>query len=55
MREVVITIFREVAQPLAPAIYQDFRVRTVALDPAETVEVLEQGPDLVDATAATGG
>lgn len=55
MREVAITIFREVAQPLAPAIYQDFRVRTVALDTCETVEVLEQGPALVDAVAVTGG
>ncbi len=55
MREVAVTIFREVAQPLAPAIYQDFRVRTVALGTRETVEVLEQGPALVDAAAVTGG
>src|SRR5438876_6361069 len=56
MREVALTIFREVAQPLAPAIYQDFRVRTVALDARETVEVLEQGPALVEAAATvTGG
>src|SRR5207247_263811 len=47
MREVVTTIFREVGQPLAPAIYRDFRLRTVALDPAATVEVLEQGPALL--------
>jgi len=54
MREVAVAIFREVAQPLAPAIYRDFRLRTIALDPAETVDVLEQGPDLMDAAAVTG-
>ncbi len=54
MREVALTVFREVARPLAPAVYQDFRVRTVALNTPETVEVLEQGPTLVDAAAATG-
>ncbi len=55
MREVAVTIFREVAQPLAPVIYQDFRVRTVAIDCHETVEVLEQGPARVDTTVATKG
>ena len=54
MREVAVAIFREVAQPLAPAIYRDFRLRTVVLDPAGTVDVLEQGPALVDAAAVTG-
>ena len=55
MREVAIRVFQEVAQPLAPAIYQDFRVRTVALDARETVEVLKQGPALVEVAAVTGG
>ncbi len=55
MREAAVTIFRDVAQPLAPAIYQDFRVRTVQLDAREAVEILEQGPAHVDAVVVTRG
>lgn len=54
MREVAVAIFREVARPVAPAIYQDFRIRTVALG-TETIEVLEQGSAFVDAAAVAGG
>lgn len=44
MRQVALTIFREVAQPTAPAIYQDFTLETVALPTGETVEVLTRDP-----------
>lgn len=44
MREVAVTIFTQVAQPLAPAIYQDFRVRLHPLQNAEETAVLECEP-----------
>lgn len=53
MREVAVAIFAEVAQPLAPAIYQDFRVRAVQLSTDEEIKVLEQDPALLH-PAATG-
>jgi len=44
MREVAVRLFREVAQPMAPAIYQDFRVAEAVLTyedgRTERVEVL---------------
>ena len=44
MREVAVKLFREVAQPMAPAIYQDFRVEPYPLDlgngQTEMIEVL---------------
>lgn len=53
MREVAVAIFKEVAQPLAPALYRDFRVKTVA-QPTGDVEILERDPNLlVEAPAAT--
>lgn len=52
MREVAVTIFKQVAQPLAPAIYKDFRVATVHLETGEEVEVLERDPGLLTATPA---
>lgn len=42
MREAAVAIFTEVAQPLAPAIYQDFRVRAIQLGTGEKTKVLEQ-------------
>lgn len=42
MREVAVAIFAEVAQPLARAIYQDFRVRAIQLGTGEEITVLEQ-------------
>lgn len=47
MREVAVTIFKQVAQPLAPAIYQDFRVGTVSLETGDDTEVLERDPGLL--------
>lgn len=40
MREVAVAIFLEVARPLAPALYQDFEVRTVMDATGEEVPVL---------------
>jgi thymidylate synthase (FAD) len=54
MREVAVAIFREVAQPLAPAIYQDFRLRAVALSTGETIEILEQDSALVGGASVVG-
>jgi thymidylate synthase (FAD) len=54
MRAVAVTIFREVAQPLAPTIYQDFRVRAVTLGGSEAVEILEQDSALMGAAAVAG-
>lgn len=51
IREVAITIFRDVARPLAPAIYQDFGLRTVSLSTGENVEILEQARTRPEATA----
>ncbi len=42
IREVAIRIFREVAQPLAPHIYQDFRVVAHTLENGEVVETIER-------------
>ncbi len=44
MREVALTIFKQVAQPLAPAIYQDFRLTLHRVRTGEEVEVLERTP-----------
>ena len=44
MRQVALSIFKEVAQPAAPALYQDFRVETVTLPTGESVEVLARDP-----------
>ncbi|MDQ7819004.1 MAG: FAD-dependent thymidylate synthase [Armatimonadota bacterium] len=52
MREVAVTIFREVARPLAPALYRDFRIRVVAL-PTGPVEVLERDPSLLEDAPAS--
>ncbi|HXF82927.1 MAG TPA: FAD-dependent thymidylate synthase [bacterium] len=49
MREVALTIFREVARPTAPAIYQDFRIETVSLPTGEQVEILRRDPELLRA------
>lgn len=54
MREVVITIFRDVARPLAPVIYQDFGLRTVSLSTGESVEILEQAATPLQATTGAG-
>jgi thymidylate synthase (FAD) len=51
MREVAVTIFREVARPLAPALYRDFRIRVVSL-PTGPVEVLERDPSLLEGLPA---
>ena len=53
MREVAVTIFREVARPLAPDLYRDFRIREVPL-PTGPVEVLERDPSLLADTPAPG-
>ena len=53
MREVAVTIFTQVAQPLAPALYRDFQVKTVAFSTGEGVEVLERDPALLSRTPAT--
>lgn len=47
MREVAVTIFKDVAHPLAPAIYQDFRVATASLPTGEVIETLERNPGLL--------
>src|SRR5439155_26914198 len=47
MREVAVAIFAEVAQPIAPAVYQDFRVRTVRRGTDEEIKILEQEPALL--------
>jgi len=49
IREAAVRIFVEVAQPMAPAIYQDFRVARQTLDNGESIDVLERFP-LEDAT-----
>jgi thymidylate synthase (FAD) len=51
IREVAITIFRDVAQPLAPVIYQDFGLHTVSLSKGESVEILERAPTRLQTTA----
>ena len=51
MRQVALTIFKEVAQPTAPALYQDFRVETVPLPTGESVEVLARDPALLRPSA----
>ncbi len=50
MREVALTIFNQVARPLAPAIYKDFRINRVELRAGETVEVLERNRQFLDRT-----
>ena len=52
MREVALAIFKQVAQPLAPAIYKDFRVTSHRLGTGETVEVLERSPRFLAQTPA---
>lgn len=47
MRQVALTIFKEAAQPTAPALYQDFRIVTETLPTGEEVEVLERDPALL--------
>lgn len=54
MREVAITIFRDVAQPMATVIYEDFGLRTVSLGTAESVEILEQAPASLETIAMAG-
>jgi thymidylate synthase (FAD) len=54
MREVAVTIFKEVARPTAPALYQDFRVQTVTHPTGETVEVLVRDPRLLAAAQPVG-
>lgn len=51
MRQVAVTIFRDVARPTAPALYQDFRIDTVGLPTGETAEVLTRDPRLLHAPA----
>lgn len=53
MREVALTIFKQVAQPLAPAIYKDFRVSFHQLPTGEAVQVLERNPEFLAETPAT--
>lgn len=53
MRQLAVAIFREVARPTAPALYQDFRIDTVALPTGEQVDVLTRDPALL--RAATNG
>lgn len=53
MREVAVTVFKQVAQPLAPTLYRDFRVKPVAQATGETVEVLERDPALLSPEPAT--
>lgn len=49
MREVAVTIFTQVAQPMAPAIYQDFRVRSQLLQTGEETVVLERDERFTEA------
>ncbi len=42
IREVAVTIFKEVAQPLAPAVYQDMHVEDVTLDTGEVWEAIRR-------------
>lgn len=42
IREVAVKIFKEVAQPLAPAIYQDMAVEEVPLDTGEVWEAIRR-------------
>lgn len=54
MRQVALAIFKEVAQPTAPVLYQDFRVETVHLATGEAVEVLERDRALLREPARDG-